>query len=70
MSDFSSGKRNRTLELNKALTVMGFGTWNSLEPGKYVHLVETGQFLAFQRPVGQSFLAPQWLYQIRIQDQM
>jgi len=34
MADFSSGKRNRSLELNKALTILGFGTWNSLEPGK------------------------------------
>ena len=33
MSDFSGFKRNRTMELNKALSIMGFGTWNNLEPG-------------------------------------
>jgi hypothetical protein len=34
MSEFSGPKRNRTMELNKALSIMGYGTWNNLEPGK------------------------------------
>jgi hypothetical protein len=33
MAETSGPKRNRTMELNRALSVMGFGTWNNLEPG-------------------------------------
>jgi hypothetical protein len=38
MADSSGPKRNRTMELNRALSIMGFGTWNNLEPGKIVQL--------------------------------
>ena len=36
-SALDSSKKSRKLcsmELNKSLTLMGFGTWNNLEPGK------------------------------------
>ena len=30
---FMTHKKRSPIEVNKALTVMGFGTWNGLEPG-------------------------------------
>ena len=32
-------KRMCAMELSKALTLMGFGTWNNLEPGIIVQLI-------------------------------
>ena len=32
-------KRMCAMELSKALTLMGFGTWNNLEPGNNVQLI-------------------------------
>ena len=32
-------KRLCSMELSKALTLMGFGTWNNLEPGKEIYLL-------------------------------
>ena len=47
-SALDSSKKSRKLcsmELNKSLTLMGFGTWNNLEPGK--QLVKSKTNIAF-----------------------
>ena len=35
---FQSSKRSQ-MELSKSLAILGFGSWNELEPGKYLDYV-------------------------------
>ena len=32
----TGSKKSKMLELSRALTLMGFGTWNNLEPGSKI----------------------------------